>query len=125
MSGYTYDLSYLGRSREVVNEYVTCGMLSSMKYPTGLITNFEYEPHAVQNGSNSTLQKEQVVLGVAYYQNFLWDEDEDENMYENSKMAAFTLTKETEITLQGEFLLMKKSLKKMRMEDVSFYRVHF
>lgn len=70
LSGYTYDLSYLGRSREVVNEYVTCGMLSSMKYPTGLITNFEYEPHAVQNGSNSTLQKEQVVLGVAYYKTF-------------------------------------------------------
>jgi len=125
LSGYTYDLSYLGRSREVVNEYVTCGMLSSMKYPTGLITNFEYEPHAVQNGSNSTLQKEQVVLGVAYYQNFLWDEDEDENMYENSKMAAFTLTKETEITLQWRVLTYDEEPKKDEDGEVSFYRCAF
>ena len=123
LSGYTYDLSYLGRSREVVNEYVTCGMLSSMKYPTGLITNFEYEPHAVQNGSNSTLQKEQVVLGVAYYQNFLWDEDE--NMYENSKMAAFTLTKETEITLQWRVLTYDEEPKKDEDGEVSFYRCAF
>ena len=125
LSGYTYDLSYLGRSREVVNEYVTCGMLSSMKYPTGLITNFEYEPHAIQNGSNSTLQKEQVVLGVAYYQNFLWDEDEDENMYENSKMAAFTLTKETEITLQWRVLTYDEEPKKDEDGEVSFYRCAF
>lgn len=118
-------MSYLGRSREVVNEYVTCGMLSSMKYPTGLITNFEYEPHAIQNGSNSTLQKEQVVLGVAYYQNFLWDEDEDENMYENSKMAAFTLTKETEITLQWRVLTYDEEPKKDEDGEVSFYRCAF
>lgn len=101
LTGRAYDLNYLGRSREVGNEYLTCGMLTSVKYPTGLISRFEYEPHAVQSGSSSTVQKEQVVLGIAFYQNFLWDEEEEnEKLKETSPEISFTLTEETEVSLQ-------------------------
>lgn len=101
LTGRAYDLNFLGRSRKVGNEYLTCGMLTSVKYPTGLISRFEYEPHAVQNGSSSTIQKEQVVLGIAFYQNFLWDEEEEnEKLKETSPEISFTLTEETEVSLQ-------------------------
>lgn len=106
LTGRAYNLKYLGRSREVSNEYITCGMLSSIKYPTGLVTHFEYEPHAVDNGSSGTIEKEQVVLGIAYYQNFLWgDEDEDENLLKTSPELSFTLTEETDVTLRWRALI--------------------
>lgn len=121
LSGHTYDLKYIGRSREVSNEYIRCGILSSIKYPTGLNSYFEYEPHEVKNGNSSTIQKEQVVLAIAHYQNFLWDdEEENDKLAETSPERTFTLTEESKVTLYWKTYTDKK------VEGyTSFYRCAF
>ncbi|WP_289291569.1 MULTISPECIES: hypothetical protein [Bacteroides] len=117
-----FDLSFLGRSLVVSDKDITCGMLSSIKYPTGLITHFEYEPHALSNGSNVTVEPKMVELGTAYYRNFVWeDPEENEGLEDLSTYFSFELTEKTTVTLTWMAIVYES----VDEDYTSFYRCAF
>ena len=103
---------FKGRNKKVVEQYTKAESLETITYPTGGVTRFEYEPHALSYEDKTTMETERVYLAKVHTRNYEPDPEDypEDSPPENPVYKQdFELESQTDLTFSYWFSIAKKN----------------